>query len=235
VEKTQEYLVKTNRKPCSVNVILTTDGSKTPIYIIGYDPWNVNTLYFRSRFLIAGSEEVTLNCPQSPIFLKIIIWSEDNLPYQLASIKVNGLARSKEQDPIIVFVEQFARQVGRLRPGIHSEKNVPFKIELKRKIYKDNGEEHATPARIHTEQPIIQVSKAKFNNMTIPERIIILLHEVAHNFISYDQDDEVEADQHAIQLYNELGYPKIEAVNAFGEIFSDTDTNYERMLNLINM
>jgi predicted Zn-dependent protease len=71
--------------------------------------------------------------------------------------------------------------------------------------------------------------------MTIPERVIILLHEVAHNFISYDQDDEVEADQHAIQLYNELGYPKIEAINAFGEIMSDTDTNYERMLNLINM
>lgn len=235
MEKTQEYLVKTNRKPCSVNLTLTTDGSEIPIYIIGYDPWNVNTLYFRSRFLIAGSEEVTLNCPQSPIFLKIIIWSENNLPYQIASIKVNGLAISKAEDPIIVFVEKFARQVGRSRPGTYSEKNVPFKIELKRKIYKDNGQEHATPARIHTELPLIQVSKAKFNNMTIPERVIILLHEVSHNFISYDQDDEVEADQHAIQLYNELGYPKIEAVNAFGEIFSDTDTNYERMLNLINM
>ncbi len=205
MERTQEYLVNTNRKPCSVNVTLTTDGSQIPIYIIGYDPWNQNTLYFRSRFLITGSEEVVLNCPQSPIFLKIIIWSENDRPYQIASIKVNGLAISKSEDPIIAFVERFARQVGRLRPGVHSAKGVPFTIEL------------------------------KFNNMTIPERVIILLHEVAHNFISYDQDDEVEADQHAIQLYNELGYPKIEAINAFGEIMSDTDTNYERMLNLINM
>jgi hypothetical protein len=235
VEKTQEYLVNTSRKPCSINVILTTNGSQIPIYIVGYDPWNPNTLYFRSRFLIEGSEEVILNCPQSPISLKIIIWSENDLPYQVASIKVNGLSIPKTQDPIIIFVEKFARQVGRLRPGTHSAKNVPFKIELKRKIYRDNGTEHPTPARIHTELPIIQVSKAKFNNMTVPERVIILLHEVAHNFISYDQDDEVEADQHAIQIYNELGYPKIEAVNAFGEIFSDTDTNYERMLNLINM
>lgn len=231
----QEYLAKTNRKPCTLNIKLTTDGSQIPIYIVGYDPYNANTLYFRSRFLIEGSEEINLNCPQSPISLKILIWSEDNLPFQIASLGMNGLSVQKTDDNVTLFVEKFARQVGRLRPGIYGGKNIPFKIELKRKIYRDDGTEHATPARIHVEKPLIQVSKAKFNQMTIPERIIILLHEVAHNFINYDQDDEVEADQHAINMYNELGYPKIEAVNAFGEIMADTDVNYERMLNLINM
>lgn len=235
MELIQEYLAKTNRKPCTLNVKLTTDGSQIPIYVVGYDPWNQNTLYFRSRFLIEGNEEINLNCPQSPIKLKILIWSENDLPFQVESIGINSLELSPVEDPVIVFIERFARQTGRLKSGLFGGKDIPFKIELKRAIYRDDGTEHATPARIAVDKPLIQVSKAKFNQMTIPERVIILLHEVAHNFVSYDQDDEVEADQHAINMYNELGYPKIEAVNAFGEIMADTDVNYERMLNLINM
>lgn len=231
----EQYLVNTKKIPCAVNFILTTDGSQVPIYIVGYDIINKNTSFFRSRFLITGAEEVSLNCPQSPRILKILVWSENDVPYKLSSLKVVPLEVIKSDDPVVKFVEYFSLLCGHLRPGNYTADGVPFKIQLKRNIYTDTGEIHPTPARIHTELPIIQVSKSKFDEDTVPERIIILLHETAHNYINVNQDDEIESDQNALNIYNQLGYPKIEAVNAFGDIMADTDNNYQRMLNLVNM
>ena len=231
----KEYLVNTKRLPCSVVFKITTDGSQVPIYIVGYDPLTPNTFYFKSRFLITGSEEVTMNCPQSPRNLKIAIWSQGNVPYQIPAIKLIPMAAAEAVNPSITFVEKFSRYAGIYRPGIFYADGAPFRIELKRNIYRDDGSVHPTPARISVDKPIIQVSQAKFNEMSIPERIIILLHEVAHNFINLDEDDELESDQNGLNIYNQLGYPKIEAVNAFANIMADTDNNYQRMLNLVNM
>lgn len=231
----QQYLVKSYKGSCAVRIVISTPQQGTPVYIVGFDPLNPNTLYFRSRFNISGQEEITLNCPQSPIVLNVLVWSGNDLPYKVESIKMLPLSINQSNDPVTKFIESFSRQAGRLRIGVYGQKDVPFKIHYLRAIYTDDGRIHPTPARIHVDLPIIQVSKMKFNQMTIPERIIILLHETAHNFINSDQDDEVEADQHAIDIYKQLGYPKIEAVNAFGNIMGDTDNNYERMLNLINI
>lgn len=231
----EQFLVNTKKLPCAVKFNITTNGSEVPMYIMGYDSINKNTLYFRSIFRITGPEEITLNCPQSPRFLKILVWSENNLPYQLSAIKLIPLSAEKTNDPVIKFVEYFSRVAGRLRVGNYVADNVPFTIELKRNIYTDDGAVHNTPARIHVELPLIQVAKNKFDEMTVPERVIILLHEVAHNYMNYDQDNEKESDQNALEIYKKLGYPKIEAVNAFGNIMGDTDDNYSRMLNLIHM
>lgn len=176
-----------------------------------------------------------MNCPQSPRNLKIAIWSQGNAPYQIPAITKIPMAAAEAVNPSITFIEKFSRRAGILRPGIFYADGVPFRIELKRDIYRDDGSVHPTPARISVDKPIIQVSQAKFNEMSIPERIIILLHEVAHNFINMDADDEIESDQNGLNIYNQLGYPKIEAVNAFANIMADTDNNYQRMLNLVNM
>jgi hypothetical protein len=231
----ERFLVNTKKLPCTVNVTITTDGSQVPIYIIGYDPINPNTLYFRSRFRVSGQETINLNCPQSPIMLKILVWSEDNAPYELTDITSTPLEVIKSDDPSVRFIERFSRSCGRLRPGLYGDDAVPFKIQLRRNIYTDDGDIHPTPARIHSELPLIQVSKARFDADTVPERVIILLHEKAHNFDNYNQDNEMEADQNALATYISLGYPKIEAVNAFGDIMSDTDENAQRMFNLISM
>lgn len=232
---TKEYLVNTKRQPCSVLFNITTDGTQVPIYIVGYDPLTPNTFYFKSRFLITGKEEVTMNCPQSPINLKIAIWSHNNLAYQVASVKLIPFERVEIADPNIRFIEKFARYAGIYRPGVFKADGAMFRIHLLRNIYREDGSVHSTPARIHITNPIIQVSQSKFNEMSIPERIIILLHEMSHNFINNDQDDEVESDQNGLNIYKQLGYPKIEAINAFADIMADTDDNYERMLNLVQI
>jgi hypothetical protein len=231
----ERYLVNTKRLPCAVKFTLNTDGSTVPIYIVGFDTLNPNTLYFRSRFQITGEEVVTLGLPQSPIYLKVLVWSEDGIPFELSNIDIVPLDAPKSEDPMVIFIEKFARQCGRLRVGLYSGENCPFKIQYMRNIYTDDGAVHPTPARIAIDMPIIQVSKNKFDQDTIPERVIILLHEMSHNFVNFNQDNELEADQNALSIYNSLGYPKIEAVNAFGDIMGDTDDNYNRMLNLVSM
>jgi hypothetical protein len=175
---------------------------------------------------------VVLNCPQSPYQLKILVWSENDLPFKLASVQIIPTHFSKSTDPVINWIEKMSRIIGRLRPGKFYGDNVPFIIDLRRNIYDDAGNIHPTPARIHIELPVIQVSKSKFDDTTIPERIIILLHEYSHNFLNYDQDSEQESDARAKAIYDELGYPQIEAINAFGNIMPDTNDNYQRMLNL---
>jgi hypothetical protein len=45
----------------------------------------------------------------------------------------------------------------------------------------------------------------------------------------------MESDDNGLLIYKDLGYPKIEAINAFSEIMSDTDNNVRRMMNLINI
>ena len=69
--------------------------------------------------------------------------------------------------------------------------------------------------------------------MTIPSRIAILLHEYSHNFINQNQDNEIEADSNAMDIYSNLGYPRLEAVYAFANIMPDTDTNVKRVSNII--
>jgi hypothetical protein len=231
----EKFLVNTKRLPCTVNISINTDGSTVPVYIVGVDPLNQNTLYFRSRFQLTGSENLSINLPQSPIMLQILVWAEDSQPYELSSIDVTHLEAGLTDDPSIIFIQNFARICGRLRPGIYKAENVPFIIEFKRNIYTDNGDDHPTPARIHEDMPIIQVSEQKFDQNTIPERVIILLHEYSHNFINQDPDNEQEADENAKQIYLSLGYPKFEGVHAFGDIMADTDDNYQRMLNLTSM
>lgn len=231
----KEYKVDTKRLPCAVRFKITTSGNGVPIYIVGYDPLTPNTFYFKSRFLITGNEEVTMNCPQSPRRLKIAIWSLNDLPFQIPDIKLIPMEKAETSDPMINFIEKFSRYEGIYWVGKYKADGVPFTIDLRRNIYRDDGTVHPTPARIHVELPIIQVSKAKFNEMSIPERVIILLHEVSHNFVNHDQDNEMEADQNALDIYSQLGYPKIEAVNAFGNIMADTDDNFQRMMNLVNM
>jgi hypothetical protein len=86
-------------------------------------------------------------------------------------------------------------------------------------IKNKNGVEVNTPARISKRTGVIQVSKKQFEQFTIPMRLAILLHEFAHFYLNEQMDDEVEADLNGLLLYLGLGYPRIEAYQAFLETF----------------
>ena len=228
----KEYLVNTKRKSCSLKFVITAGGEGIPITIAGYDPITPHTYYFKSLFLVSGREEIIMNCPQSPIFLKVTISSDG--PFTTDSIVLSPMEKPDFGEPWIDFIEKFSRYEGIYRPGIFYADNVPFRIMLVREIYTDSGEVHNTPARIGVDNDDIEVSKSKFDAYSVPERIMILTHEVSHNFINIDPDSEGESDMNGKAIYERLGYPKIEAMYAFSSILSDTDENVQRMLNFIN-
>jgi hypothetical protein len=98
------------------------------------------------------------------------------------------------------------------------------------KITNKDGQELNTPARISKRTGIIQVSKKSFEKMTIPMRLAILCHEFSHFYLNETMDDEVEADLNGLLIYLGLGYPRIEAYQAFLETFKGvpSEQNKER-------
>lgn len=93
---------------------------------------------------------------------------------------------------------------------------------------KNYGRVMKTPARIGRKSGVIEVSKTLFLDYTVPMRMIVLLHEVAHVYLNKVDIDEVEADLNALKIYLGLGYPRIEAHQAFTEIFYNADTKLNR-------
>ena len=234
----KQYRFRTRKKPVKVVIPLESEGA-VELFITGYDPANPKTEYFSRKIQINGSDQVEFNCPQSPNILKVIIWSAGNGKFTVPGIKIakpdnrnNFIGQDIYHD--VKFIESFARRSGRLTPRrTYSANKSKIKIEFLPVIRQDNGKPHPTPARIHVKHPVIQVSKKAFDKMTVPSRVAILLHEYSHNFINHNQDNEVEADSNAMEMYSHLGYPRLEAVYAFANIMSDTDTNVQRVSNII--
>ncbi len=90
------------------------------------------------------------------------------------------------------------------------------------------GRELKTPARISREDGIIEISKRYFKSYTIPMRMAILLHEFSHFYLNDNPRNESEADINALTIYLSMGYPRIEAYQAWLEVFKGTDTPQNR-------
>lgn len=233
----KKFRLRTDKKP----VVLTSRlGSSQPVdvYIVGYDSDSPKTEYFTRHILLNGTEKVEFNCPQTPNVLTVIAWGEKKFSMETPRKKklqrsLNFTGPMKSAD--MKFIEKFARKCGRLLPRrtyIHN--GASFKIQLLPVILNDNGTEHTTPARIHVTLPIIQVSKKHFDKMSIPQRVAILAHEYSHNFVNIDKDSEIEADTNMVDIYDGLGYGRLEALYAFSNIMPDNDTNYRRLQNIYN-
>ena len=236
MEKMKRFNVKTEKRSVVLTVPLQTK-EPVEIFILGYDPYSKNTEYFERRIEVDGNDSVNFNCPQTPSVMKIIAWSTGNKPFSISEITVNPFERNLkmlgDRAKDIEFIEKFSRRCGRF-PARRSYKykGADFKIQFLPIIRKDNGSKHPTPARIHTTLPVIQISKQHFDRMPIPQRVAILAHEYSHNYINRDQDSEMEADSNMVDLYKGLGYGKLEALTAFANVMSDTDTNYNRLMSI---
>ena len=101
-------------------------------------------------------------------------------------------------------------------------------ILLSETIMGNNGQELTTPARVGRNTGIIQVSKQAFTKMTVPMRMAILLHEFSHFYLNEKIDDEMEADLNGLLIYLSLGYPRIEAYQAFLETFKERPSHLNK-------
>jgi hypothetical protein len=140
----------------------------------------------------------------------------------------------------VKFAQKFCFNVSELEPEeTYRSDDGEYFIQLKQQIKDANGKVLGTPARIGRRTGVIQVNKTQFEAFTIPMRMAILLHEFSHFYLNEKMDDEMEADLNGLLIYLGLGYPRIEAYQAFLETFKNAPSNlnkkrYDMINNFIN-
>ena len=90
--------------------------------------------------------------------------------------------------------------------------------------------------RVNNRTGVMELAKKFVSKYTIPERVVILLHEFSHFYLNKNHKDEFEADRNALMVYCGLGYPRKQAGTAWYRVFyrSDTNLNRARMKKIID-
>ncbi len=90
----------------------------------------------------------------------------------------------------------------------------------------------ATPARIDHETLEIQISSRQFRPISVPQRIVIGVHEYTHP--EYDTKDETFCDLNACRICLGLRFPATEITYAFTSIFGDDEASKQRIIAIQN-
>jgi hypothetical protein len=148
--------------------------------------------------------------------------------------------QNKSVKHFVDFAQRFCFNAPYLATGkSYQSDNGGFMIEYLPTIIDAKGKELTTPARISRISGRIQVSKKQFDQYTVPMRFAILCHEFSHFYVNEDMADESEADMNGLLIYLGLGYPRIEAFEAFLEVFEhypsqENKRRYDKIKNFIN-
>lgn len=208
-----------------------------------------NTEYTNRILTVNGVVTFFIQVPLCGKNAKLIIYNDDigNIPsqsdptfkvlecymvplekrYDLIDYRENGLAS------FLDFCQRFCVNAGWLPTGTYRSDDSRYIIEFLPDILSDEPPYLPlnTSSRIAKDNGVIQVSQKKFETMTVPMRMVILCHEYSHFFVNINMEDETEADCNGLTIYLGLGYPRIDAKNAFTDAFmgADTEMNMERM------
>ena len=187
--------------------------------------------YFRRKVVFnhlkSGKEfrEIIIPMPISPEMLSVEIserYSGKDDHFEVVKFEVEPMPTSEvwaqpEIHDFIEFAQTFAQKAGYVKPGFYDSEDQKFLIQYLSVIKDQYNNRLVTPARTNRMTGRIQVSKEMFKKFTIPIRFFILLHERQHFQIPTRQ--EKPADLAALQLYLDLGFPKIEAIYATTKVF----------------
>ena len=148
--------------------------------------------------------------------------------FDLIDYNESGLAS------FIKFAQQFSINAGFMPTGTYWSDDKRYYIEFLPDIISSDPPYMPlnTSSRIAKDNGVIQVSQVKFESMTVPMRFVILCHEFSHYFVNNNIEDETEADLNGLNIYLGLGYPRIDAQNAFADAFMGAPyhMNMERMM-----
>ena len=229
------YPFNTGNRPCALEVVLQSNAARN-IFVVGYDSRNKDPYFRRICELDPGERHVFyFGMPISPQQLTVQIFDQDNRMYSrpetfqvgqptLVALKTAPVDMTQDDKDFLEFAEWIAVNMPTLKPG-----KTYYLDDGKYEIQLFDDLDTSTPARIHSSEDYIQVSKVDFLTMTIPRRIVILLHEYAHNFMNNDKENESEADLHALSIYLSMGFPFMESIYAFTKIFHDNQQSVERL------
>ncbi len=228
-----ETNIPLNRDEFVLGVTVQTESPQNIRFILK-DADQVRTMLTNRWTDVNGTRTIYINVPLCNMNGILSIYNDDigNIPSlsdkTFTVKKIFRLPLEKRLDIVdfadrplmsfIDFAQRFCYNAGILPSGTYKSDDGRYTIQYFPRIV-ENGKELSTCARISKDNGTIQVSQAKFDSMTVPMRLIILFHEFSHYFINDNIDDESEADLNGLRLYLGLGYPRIEASDAFTEAF----------------
>jgi len=228
--------------------VSTFSPQKLRIILKDADANMPNTFYTNRVKTVDGDFTFEINVPLCGMNANLIVYNDEigNIPAQgdntFRVTKIFKVPLEKRRDLVdftdpmlksyINFCQRFCMNAGVLNSGNYVSDDKRYMIQYMPTITSsETGETLNTSARISKSDGVIQVSQEKFVSMTVPMRMIILLHEYSHFFVNNNIEDEIEADMNGLLIYLSLGYPRIEAHTAFTSAFygAANDLNYERM------
>jgi len=232
-----KYRVNTRFEQMSLAIDMVSNRP-TKVHIKVYDEDAPKRVFTDRYKTINGNEKFLIRMPLSPKNAVIEVMDEgekatgrpsetfrvtklDKVPLQKRTDKMD--IRNMSVASFVDFAQRFSFNASYLETGKkYRSQDGRFLIEYVQEIIGNNGRKLNTPARISKQTGRIQVSKAKFEKYTIPMRMAILLHEFSHYYLNDNIDNESEADINALLIYLSLGYPRIEAYQAFLEVFKNS-------------
>lgn len=233
MNKGKRYKITLSNQPVRLRVKVGTQGAKK-VGIRVTDIDNPKRIFTDRYKTIDGDLELTVRMPLSPKVALVEVYSKDGSSdgFFLESVEKLPLERKMDKNDIasvairsfVDFAERLSYNLDTMEPGHYRSDDGEFLIKVSNQIVDANGNPVNTPARINRHTGIIEISKAAFMPMTIPMRFAILCHEFSHFFLNEKIDDEMEADLNGLLIYLALGYPRIEAMQAFTETFQGTPT-----------
>lgn len=210
--------------------------------IIVKDAKKPNTYYTNRVAMVNGTQSFFIKMPISPQKCLIQVYNEkrgnlrkgEDQSFKIESKQVLPLNEQlhihKWKNPLIKsfvkFAQQFSNNAGILPAGgaVYQSDDRRFKIVYLDRIIDEQGKVRQTPARINQDKGIIEIAQSKFIHYTVPMRMMILMHEFAHFYMNGRMADEIEADLNALIIYLGIGYPRIEAYQAWTQVFANADT-----------
>ena len=224
-------IVLTNFNACELGVQCS---ARKGAVLIACDSTKPNSIYFKRQ--IDVDDKYIIKLPISPKYISVEILGDNSL---ITDIQILPLVKSdifvdEKTRNYLQFIQKFIIKAGYLSIGLYTDLKSQFVLSYEQ-IIKDRGIKAHTPARIGVSNNVIQLSKSKFKKMTIPERMMILLHEYSHNYLNVDEDCELEADKWAEMIYFALGYPVMASVDTFHNVLSDSELSEKRMEQVYNI
>ena len=236
----------TGFEPQTLKVTLRTDRPEV-IRLRVSDAEQTDTFFTNRYKTVAGEEVLYVRMPLSPRVALVEVYNEriGNVPlkeettFTLVGIEKAALERKMVAGDVanqnlrafLPFLSRFCYNAGRSAEGLYQSDCGRFNVSYQDVLRsKSTGKVVNTPARIGEQSGLIEFSKTAFVPMTVPMRMVIGLHEFSHFYLNENGASEIEADKNALWIYLGLGFPRIEAYQAFLDTFKGANTpqNQER-------
>ena len=243
-------VINSDNKKFSLYVTIQCKGERNFRVAIA-DYGKSNSKYGDREIKVNGKRTIFFSFPVSPKKLALLVADKDNntaKDFQVdtmeAPLRTYDIWMDSNTEDFLKLATYFSQVCGFEQASptgrIFTTDDKKFTIKYFDVIREMSGKTLNTPARIGHRTGIIETSKIKFDNYTIPMRMIILLHEFSHKYknpkIGLDISNEIGADINALYIYLGLGYSKIDAICVFANVFlkAQTQGNIERMRKIMD-